>query len=124
MFAEFVVDLVWVVAGINKGLVADPLDGMGDIGFVAFATDENAPFVDVAGDVVADLFFSTKLQKALTRIVLNVSFPGAVEAFQADQQPSHAAFHEAELDIGKLIENSVKHHAAKRNHLAEGMAEG
>ena len=100
------------------------LDGMGDVGFVAFAADENASFVDVAGDVVADFFFGTKLQEALTRIVLNMGFPGAVEAFQADEKPSHAAFHETELDVGKLIENAVEDHAAKGDHLAEGMAEG
>ena len=61
MFTELVVDFVRKIAGINKRLVADSLDGMGDIGFVTFAADENAPFVDVAGDVVADLLFRTKL---------------------------------------------------------------
>jgi hypothetical protein len=61
MFTELVVDFVREVAGVNKGLVANSLDGMAEVGFVSFATDENAPFVDVASDVVADLFFRTKL---------------------------------------------------------------
>ena len=65
MFAELIIYFVRKIAGINKGLVADSLDGMGDIGFVAFAADENAPFVDVASDVVADSFFRTQLQKRL-----------------------------------------------------------
>ena len=52
-----------------------------------------------------------------------MGFPGTVEAFQANQEPSHAAFHETKLDVRKLIEDAVENHTAERNHLAEGMAQ-
>src|SRR5207253_8917361 len=121
--AKFVIDFVQEVTGINKRLVADALHSVTDIGFVSFTTDENAPCVDLPGDIVADLFLRTKIEETLARIVLNVGFPRAVEAFQAGQQPGHAAFHEAELGIGKLVKNSVEDYAGKGDHLAERMAE-
>ena len=55
--------------------------------------------------------------------MLNVSFPRTVEAFQAHQQPSHAAFHETEFDFGETIEDAVKDQAGEGNHLAERVAE-
>src|SRR5213592_2355152 len=106
VFAKFVIDFVREVTGINKRLVADAFHGVTDIGFVSFTADENAPFVDLPGDIVADLFLRTKIEETLARIVLNVGFPRAVEAFQADQQPGDAAFHEAELGIGEFLTSS------------------
>jgi hypothetical protein len=123
MFAELVVNLVRIIAGKNPGLVADALDGVSNIGFFTFAADKDSSGVDMASNILADLFFGPKLEEAPARVMLNVGFPGPVEAFQADQHPRDAAFHEAELHVRELVEDAVKDHAAERNHLAERMAE-
>jgi hypothetical protein len=57
VLAEIVVDFVREVAGIHPGFVAQSFDRVRDVRFFAFAADEDAAGVDVAGDVVADFFF-------------------------------------------------------------------
>src|SRR5688500_2160465 len=123
MLAELVVDFMREVAGIHKRLVADSLDRMGDVGLVSLAADENASILDVSGNIVADFFFWTKFQEALARIELNMGVPRTVEAFQTEKQPSHTAFHESELQVGKLVKNTVEDHTAEGDHLAKRMAQ-
>src|SRR5262245_8058289 len=107
------------VARVNPRFVADPLDRVRDIGFLAFATDKNAPGVDVACDVLAHFLLRAQIEKPLARIVLDVGFPRAVESLKTNEQPGNAALQETELHLGKFIEDTVENHAAKRNHLAE-----
>ena len=123
MFAEFVVDLVRVVAGEDPGFVADSSDRMRDVGFFAFAADKDASGIDVARDIFAHFLLGPEIQEAFARIMLNMGFPGTVETFQANEKPSYAAFHKTELDVGKLVEDAVEDHAAEGDHLAEGMSQ-
>ena len=78
----------------------------------------------MAGDVFANFFLGLQIEKALARIMLNMSFPGAVEALQAHQQPGNATFHKAEFHVGIFVEDAIKDDAAEGDHLAERMAQG
>ena len=111
------------VGGINEGLVAHPLDGVGDVRLVAFTADEDAARLDVAHDIIAYPFLFLDLEELASEVVLNVRFVRAVEPFQAYQEPGDASLHEAEPDIGESVADAVKDDAGERDHLAKGMAQ-
>ena len=81
------------------------------------------PRFDVPADIVADFLARLELNIFGARIVLNMSFPTAIEAFEASLQPRHAGFHKTDAQVGILIEDAVEDNAGERHHLADGMAE-
>src|SRR5688572_3926711 len=89
----------------------------------AFAADKDSPRFDMAPDIVADLFTGFEIDVLIAGIVLNMSFPAAIETFETSLQPGHARFHETDAEIGILVEQAIKNYSCERHHLAERMAE-
>ena len=81
MLAIFVIDLVRKVAGEHEGLVAHRFDQLMQPLFSALAADEDAPRLDMAANIVADLFARLELEILAARIVLDMGLPATVESF-------------------------------------------
>src|SRR5690348_822841 len=106
--AGVVVDLVRKIRGKDEWFVADDADGKGQGQLVALDADEDPSLVRVPPDVVGDRFPLAQLQKATARIILHMAIPGALEPFDAVDEPARARFHKTEADVGVFIEDAIE----------------
>src|SRR5678815_2188776 len=111
------------IRGKDERLVADDADRKGQGELVAFDSDKNPSLIDVPPDVVRDRFLVAQFHKAPARIILHMAIPGALEAFDAVDEPARARFHETEAHLGIFIEHAVEQNPAEIHHLSEWMAE-
>ena len=111
------------VRGVDPGLVPHGPDGVGQVGLVTLAADEDAAVLDVPLAVLADALAVPELQELAPGVVLDVGLVGTVETLQAHQQPGHAPFQETDAHVGVLVEDAVEDDAAEGDHLPEGMAQ-
>ena len=108
VLAILVVDLVREVAREHERFVADGLNGMVQRRLRPFATDKNSAGFGVPAHVVAHFLTRPQLNIFGARVVLNMSFPTAIEALEASLQPGHAGFHKPMRRLGYLSNRPLK----------------
>ena len=108
LLAGLVVDLMGEVRREDVGLIAGYPYGKRQRQLAPFDADVYAALVDVAQDVVGHRFAVAHLQETAVRVVLDVAVPGALEAFEAADEPGAAGLEEAEARVGVLVEHAVE----------------
>src|SRR5581483_9816504 len=94
------------VRGVDEGLVAHHLQREGHGQLLGLAADEHPAGFNLLDDVAVRPLVLAKPVLA-RRDVLEVRLVRGVEAFQAQQQPGHAAFEEGDAHAGESFEDAV-----------------
>ena len=92
--------------------MAQLFHGVGHEGLVALDAEEEAAFLCVLDDVVADLLVDLGAP-LFVGVELGMGLEGAVEALEGHEDPGDAAFEEGVAGVGVAVHDAVEHDAGE-----------